>query len=51
MGKILALRVIAGGVETKAQMEMLTRIECPEAQGYYISRPLEAEKLPDWLSD
>jgi diguanylate cyclase (GGDEF)-like protein/PAS domain S-box-containing protein len=51
MGKILDLCVIAEGVECQAQMEMLTRIECPEVQGYFISHPMEPAKLATWLDD
>ncbi len=44
----LGLRVIAEGVETAAQFEFLKRHGCEEAQGYLISRPLEAEELRAW---
>jgi diguanylate cyclase (GGDEF)-like protein len=44
----LGLRVVAEGVETEAQFEFLQRHACDEAQGYLISRPLEAEQLWRW---
>jgi diguanylate cyclase (GGDEF)-like protein/PAS domain S-box-containing protein len=40
MGRSLKLRVVAEGVETRAQMEFLQAHECDEAQGYYFSRPV-----------
>jgi diguanylate cyclase (GGDEF)-like protein/PAS domain S-box-containing protein len=51
MGKILGLRVVAEGIETRAQMHLLGQIGCPEAQGYFIARPLEADRVEDWLAD
>ncbi len=40
MGKSLQMRVVAEGVETIAQAEMLSALECDELQGYLISRPM-----------
>ncbi len=45
MGQSLKLRVIAEGVETRQQFDYLTAIGCHEAQGYYLSRPVEAEAV------
>jgi len=44
----LGLRVIAEGVETDAQFAFLKKLGCEEAQGYLISRPLEAAQLRTW---
>jgi diguanylate cyclase (GGDEF)-like protein len=44
----LGLRVIAEGVETDVQYEFLRKHGCEEAQGYLISRPLEAAQLRTW---
>jgi diguanylate cyclase (GGDEF)-like protein/PAS domain S-box-containing protein len=43
VGKSLKQRVIAEGVETRAQLEFLRRHRCDEGQGYYFSRPVDAE--------
>lgn len=43
--------IIAEGVETEAQGLLLLQLGCHLAQGFLISRPLEAEKLPSWLSN
>ena len=44
----LGLRVVAEGVETDAQFNFLKNHGCDEAQGYLISRPLEAAQLRSW---
>ncbi len=44
----LGLRVIAEGIETAGQFEFLKRHGCEEAQGFLISRPLEAPELRSW---
>lgn len=43
MAKSLNINVIAEGVETEQQLEYLRQHGCHEAQGYYFSRPIEAE--------
>jgi diguanylate cyclase (GGDEF)-like protein/PAS domain S-box-containing protein len=42
MAHSLKLRVIAEGVETRAQLEYLRRNRCDEIQGYYFSRAMPA---------
>jgi EAL domain-containing protein (putative c-di-GMP-specific phosphodiesterase class I) len=44
IGNSLKRRVIAEGVETRAQLKFLQRRGCGEGQGYYFSRPVDAEK-------
>ncbi|MHB8540685.1 MAG: putative bifunctional diguanylate cyclase/phosphodiesterase [Candidatus Acidiferrales bacterium] len=44
IGKSLKQRVIAEGVETRAQLNFLQRHGCGEGQGYYFSRPVMAEE-------
>jgi len=29
---------------------VLAEMKCDQVQGYYISRPLEAEQVADWLA-
>jgi len=45
----LGLRVVAEGVEDKRAWDFLARLGCDVAQGYYLSRPLPASELEQWL--
>ena len=46
----LRLRVIAEGVETEAQRDILGRAECDLIQGFLFHAPVAAEKIPGTLS-
>ena len=43
MGHRLGLRIIAEGVETDAQRDLLTRMACDDIQGYLTGRPEPAD--------
>lgn len=49
MSHTLGLPVIAEGVETKEQAEMLMNFGCNEMQGYYFSKPVPAEEYEKLL--
>ncbi|WP_071934337.1 bifunctional diguanylate cyclase/phosphodiesterase [Candidatus Thiodiazotropha endoloripes] len=46
MGHNLGHTIVAEGIETKAQLELLKRLNCDTAQGYLFSRPVSAEAIP-----
>jgi diguanylate cyclase (GGDEF)-like protein/PAS domain S-box-containing protein len=45
MGKSMRMQVIAEGIETQEQLECLRRYGCPEGQGFYFSRAINAESF------
>jgi len=49
MAHKLGIQTIAEGVETKEQYEFLLRENCTEMQGYYLSRPLPADEMTEFL--
>jgi len=44
----LGLRVVAEGVETQGQHDILLGMHCDELQGFYLARPMSAEDLEAW---
>jgi len=42
-------QVVAEGVETPAQSELLMKLGCDIGQGHGIARPMPAEALPEWI--
>jgi diguanylate cyclase (GGDEF)-like protein/PAS domain S-box-containing protein len=49
MARSLRLRVVAEGVETLEELEFLRANRCDEAQGFYVSRPISAERFAELL--
>jgi EAL domain-containing protein (putative c-di-GMP-specific phosphodiesterase class I) len=51
LGHNLGLKVVAEGVETQQVWDTLTQWGCDTAQGFYMSKPLPADQLMQWLKD
>lgn len=49
LARELGQRVVAEGIETEHTLKVIREWGCQEAQGFYISRPLEADDLLAWL--
>lgn len=45
LAKHLNLKVVAEGVETLEQFELLNEYQCDEIQGYYFSKPISAQAI------
>jgi diguanylate cyclase (GGDEF)-like protein len=45
----LGLRVVAEGVETQGQRDILLQMRCDELQGYFFARPMSAKALMQWV--
>ena len=50
MGRGLQMRVVAEGVETDSEAQMLRDFDCDEMQGYLIARPMPANQVAQYLS-
>ena len=51
MARTLHLTVIAEGVETRSQFELLRRLGCDEVQGYYFSAPVPKDEAAVMLRE
>lgn len=49
MAQSLNLKVIAEGVESRQQMNLLTDYQCQEVQGYLFAKPMRGEDFVDYL--
>lgn len=50
LGKNMHLTVVAEGIENQHQIEILDLMGCNYMQGYYLAKPMPADKLQQWLS-
>jgi EAL domain-containing protein (putative c-di-GMP-specific phosphodiesterase class I) len=50
LGNAFDLRVVAEGVETVTQLNILQASHCHHVQGYYFSRPIDKENAENYLS-
>lgn len=48
-GKSLDLQVVAEGVETKEQLELLRAMDCDSIQGYITGHPMTVSELETWM--
>ncbi|MGK7940613.1 MAG: EAL domain-containing protein [Crocosphaera sp.] len=49
VGNTLDLRVVAEGVETHQQLDLLQNLDCQEVQGYVLSHPLDHMEATQFL--
>jgi EAL domain-containing protein (putative c-di-GMP-specific phosphodiesterase class I) len=51
MARSLGMRSTAEGVEKREQLDFLRRYGCDEVQGFLLSRPVAAERIPSLLAE
>lgn len=49
LGRNLNLTIIAEGIESEAQAEILRQMGCHEAQGYLYGMPMVSQQLVEWI--
>ncbi len=50
LARDLHLTILAEGVETAAQMEMVRRAGCDQVQGFLVARPMPPDQFTRWLA-
>ena len=50
IGQHMELEVIAEGVETAMQLDILTKLGCVNFQGYFFSHPLPEADFLEWMA-
>jgi EAL domain-containing protein (putative c-di-GMP-specific phosphodiesterase class I)/FixJ family two-component response regulator len=48
LGKILHLNLVAEGVETQQDWDLVDRLGCHEVQGYFAARPMPSAEFIQW---
>lgn len=51
LARTLSLRVVAEGIETGAQADLLCRLGTPYGQGYFFSKPLPVELATSFIAE
>ena len=51
LAKVLGLKVVAEGVETEGQSQILRALGCNELQGYLYAKPMSAKALAVWAME
>lgn len=51
LGQMLGMKLVAEGVETQEVWDELKKLGCDIAQGYFIAKPMPANKLIQWKTD
>jgi EAL domain-containing protein (putative c-di-GMP-specific phosphodiesterase class I)/signal transduction histidine kinase/DNA-binding response OmpR family regulator/HPt (histidine-containing phosphotransfer) domain-containing protein len=51
LAKKLDMKIVAEGVETEEDWNLVAELGCDQVQGYYIAKPMPADQLVEWLSE
>ena len=51
LGHNMGLRVVAEGIESEVVWNLLAGMGCDHGQGYFMSRPIPVDQLPQWMEN
>jgi EAL domain-containing protein (putative c-di-GMP-specific phosphodiesterase class I) len=49
LAKKLDMKIVAEGVETQREWDLMVKLGCDQVQGYFVSRPMPFDQILDWL--
>ena len=49
LGKTLNMSIVAEGVETQADWDMVKSLDCDIVQGYFIAKPMPCDEIIPWI--
>ncbi len=49
LGKKLGMTLVAEGVESRSQWQLVERLGCHKVQGFYVSKAMNGSDIPEWL--
>lgn len=49
LARSLGMKTVAEGAELKEDWDLLTTLACDVVQGYFVSKPMPAENVPQWV--
>ena len=50
LARRLDMKVVAEGVETRQDLDLVKAVGCDYVQGYYFAKPMPGDELCDWLA-
>ena len=48
LARKLDMHVVAEGVESQEDWDLIADLGCDEAQGYFVAQPMAVEDFPEW---
>jgi DNA-binding response OmpR family regulator len=51
LGQALGLNLVAEGVETQEDWDLVAQLGCHEVQGYFVAKPMPADELIKWKKE
>jgi len=48
LGKSLELKLVAEGVETQVDWDLIAELGCDEIQGYFVAKPMSGDNILEW---
>ncbi len=49
LGKKLGMTLVAEGVESRSQWQMVEKLGCNKVQGFYVSKAMNGSDIPGWV--